>query len=141
MGKAGATHGGSAVIELERIAVDPGNPETHGGSAVIGLERTMESELDAGADVVMAECGWLGKRLRRMVREALRQAWEHRQEMPADSARCMGTAWREYCEDSEVLRYVVLPQKFVAMGMWMDRRTWPVDQGKLEAWRRRRQGF
>jgi hypothetical protein len=73
--------------------------------------------LETAADQVMQGCGFVQKRLRRVLRAAIEHevnSGEH----PATAALAMMAAWKRQLLDGDVLRVIYGPEKFFGHGHW-----------------------
>jgi hypothetical protein len=81
---------------------------------------------------VMLACGWVNRRLRPMIAEAITLA-SQRGDPDGHAAERMVAMWRELQRANArgLLRYVISPRKFIAEAHWRTDAMWPYDQGKL----------
>ena len=109
---------------------------TLGGQADAGLVRRM----DAAAQLVMEGCGFVEKRLRRVIRQVMAQDYAAKDTEPEATAKAMSQSWRSYCTNGELLRVHYGPGKFFSLGIWRDDRLWGWDEAKIERRRAARVG-
>jgi DNA-binding transcriptional ArsR family regulator len=83
---------------------------------------------------VMRECGWVNRRLRPMIAEAIVLAAQ-RGDAEEEAAARMCASWRELQQASAngLLRYGIAPRKFIAEGHWRTDAMWPYDLERLRS--------
>jgi hypothetical protein len=96
-------------------------------------------------DSVVIECGAGDRGLRGAVERALRVALEkahaaQKPQWPDEIATRMITAWREYLENSNLMRVVYGAKRFFAEGIWEDQRRWHWDRQAIDDYGRARVG-
>ncbi len=81
---------------------------------------------------VMRACGWVNRRLRPMIAEAIVLAAE-RGDAEWDVAGRMIASWQSLQQRSQagLMRYAISPRKFIAEAHWRTDAMWPYDQEKL----------
>lgn len=86
----------------------------------------------AAAERVMRVCGWVNRRLKPMIAEAIVLAAE-RGDAEGHAADRMIAMWRDLqrASDRGLLCYAISPRKFVAEAHWRTDAMWPYDRGKL----------
>ncbi len=119
-------------------AVAPGEAQL-----VTGEQRRSDVDAAAGAvgkgddregpvQRVMLACGWVNRRLRPMIAEAIVLAAE-RGDAEWDVAGRMIASWQSLQQRSQagLMRYAISPRKFIAEAHWRTDAMWPYDQEKL----------
>jgi hypothetical protein len=90
-----------------------------------------ECNAEAAIDQVMCSCGFVRRRLRRVLRDVLMQ--EHDRGTPfATTALAMIAAWKKYVLQGELLSAHYGPDKFFADGHWRDSRGWNWNAVEIE---------
>lgn len=118
----------------------PQPPSQAKGEEPLQKSPIEQDTMKRSVDSVMTGCGFVQRRLRKILYAVMEQEAEKGIPAPG-TAEAMVEAWKRYVMQELGLKWRVRPREFFEIGMWRDERMWHWDRVELDRMRERRVGL